>query len=141
MVSFIKKYQDMILYGFFGVLTTLVNILSYWFFAHVLSLGIMISTGLAWLLAVLFAYLTNRNWVFHSEASENHAVMKELISFFACRIATGVVDWSCMFIFVDIFRLHDVFVKTVANVLVIILKTENIVIRKLLKKLMQLQKQ
>ena len=58
------KYKDIIPYGVFGVLTTLVNIVSYWIFAHPFGLSVMVSTVLAWILSVLFAYLTNRKWVF-----------------------------------------------------------------------------
>ena len=51
------KYKDIIPYGVFGVLTTLVNIVSYWIFAHPFGLSVMVSTVLAWILSVLFAYL------------------------------------------------------------------------------------
>ena len=53
------KYKDIIPYGVFGVLTTRVNIVSYWIFAHPFGLAVLVSTVLAWILSVLFAYLTN----------------------------------------------------------------------------------
>ena len=115
------KYQDILLYGIFGVLTTLVNIVSYWLMAHPLKMGVMASTMLAWVFSVCFAYVTNRKWVFRSKASGTKAVVKELVSFFACRIATGVVDWACMFLFVEVLRFNDVVIKVLANILVIIL--------------------
>lgn len=115
------KYKDIIPYAVFGVLTTLVNILAYWIMAHPLNMGVMPSTIVAWVAAVFFAYVTNRKWVFHSEANSTKAIAKEIISFFVCRLATGIVDWGCMFIFVDKLHLNDVIVKTAANVLVIIL--------------------
>lgn len=124
-VSIIKrlliKYRDIVLYGVFGVLTTLVNIVSYWFMAHPLSMGTMISTVLAWVLSVLFAYFTNRKWVFRSKATGTEAIVKEIVSFFACRIATGVVDWACMFVFVELLRFDDVVIKVLANIVVIVL--------------------
>lgn len=116
-----KKYKDIIPYAFFGVCTTLVNIASYWVCAHPLHLGTMVSTVIAWILAVLFAYVTNRKWVFNSEAETAAEITKELISFFGCRLATGVLDWLCMFIFVELLGLNDVVIKTIANVLVIVL--------------------
>ena len=116
-----EKYKDVIPYLFFGVCTTLVNVVVYWVAAHPLHLGVMPSTILAWLLAVLFAYVTNRKWVFHSEAKDAGAVLKEMASFFACRLATGVVDWLCMYIFVDVLKWNDMVIKIAANVLVIIL--------------------
>lgn len=121
MEKLIEKYKDLIPYAVFGVLTTLVNIGTYWLFAHPLNLPIMASTILAWILSVLFAYLTNRKWVFHSEADTAKAVIKEIIYFFSCRLATGVLDWVSMFVFVDIMRLNDMWVKVIANVVVILL--------------------
>lgn len=117
----VKKYWDVIPYLFFGVCTTIVNAVVYWFCAHPLHLGTMTSTVLAWLLAVLFAYVTNRKWVFHSKAHDAGEIGKELISFLSCRVATGVVDWLCMFFFVECLGLLDVVVKVADNVLVVVL--------------------
>ena len=116
-----KKYKDVIPYIFFGVLTTLVNIIVYWIFAHPLHLHIMISTIVAWVASVLFAYITNRIWVFHSIATTSAAILKEVIAFFSCRLATGVLDWVCMYVFVDLLAWNDLLVKCGANVLVIVL--------------------
>ena len=117
----IEKYKDIIPYAFFGVLTTIVNMVVYWLAAHPLALSVMVSTVLAWVAAVLFAYVTNRKWVFHSQAEGAQEIVREVVSFFACRLATGVVDWACMFIFVDLLHFNDVIIKAGANVLVIIL--------------------
>lgn len=116
-----SKYKDVIPYAIFGVLTTIVNIVTYYVAAHFFKIPIMISTILAWLLAVLFAYVTNRKWVFHSSADTPVRIMTEIIAFFSCRIATGIVDWLCMWIFVDLLAFNDVIIKSMANVLVIIL--------------------
>ena len=115
------KYSHIIAYGVFGVLTTLVNIVVYWIMAHVFHLGTIPSTLVAWVSAVLFAYVTNRKWVFHSEASGRKSILKELVSFFAGRIATGVLDWVCMYVFVDVLHINDMFIKVSVNILVIIL--------------------
>ena len=116
-----SKYKDVIPYAIFGVLTTIVNIVTYYVAAHFLKMPIMISTMLAWFLAVLFAYITNRKWVFHSSADTPGRILAEIIAFFSCRIATGIVDWLCMWIFVDLLDFNDVIIKAMANVLVIIL--------------------
>ena len=121
MLQVVNKYKDFILYAVFGVLTTLVNVVVYWLLAHPLALGTMVSTVIAWIAAVLFAYVTNRKWVFHSDAHSAREITKEILSFFACRLATGAVDWGCMFVFVDLLRFHDVLIKVLANILVIIL--------------------
>ena len=119
--DFLIKYGNVIPYMFFGVCTTLVNVVSYWGCAYLLRLGIMSSTVMAWILAVLFAYVTNRKWVFHGEAHGVIGIGKEMMSFFACRLGTGFIDWSCMIVFAEWLGINDVFVKAVANIVVIIL--------------------
>ena len=119
--KYILKYKDVIPYLFFGVCTTLVNIVVYWGCARWLSFGTMVSTIIAWIMAVLFAYITNRKWVFKSLAKTKTEVAREILSFFGCRIATGVVDWLCMLIFVELLKLDDVVVKILANILVVVL--------------------
>ncbi len=115
------KYRDVVLYVFFGMCTTLVNTVCYWFFAHILRQGVMLSMVIAWVFAVLFAYLTNRKWVFHSETNTSEAFIKESISFFGCRLVTGVLDWAFMYILVIRFSCNDTLIKAIANILIIIL--------------------
>lgn len=121
MRNMIKKYREIIPYLFFGVCTTIINVIVYWGSAHLFGMSTMLSTILAWMFAVLFAYVTNRKWVFHSKVSGIKAILTEMVSFFSCRLATGVVDWLCMYVFVDILQINDVLIKIVANILVIIL--------------------
>ena len=82
-----EKYKDLIPYVIFGVLTTIVNYVSYWLFAHPLGCGTVFSTAVAWALSVLFAYVTNRRWVFHSEARGVKAIGKEFAAFLGARSA------------------------------------------------------
>lgn len=116
-----EKYKDVIPYLFFGVCTTVVNVVVYWGCAHPLGLGVMPSTIIAWVLAVLFAFVTNRKWVFHSDKTGTREIAKEMLMFFTCRLATGAVDWICMFVFVDLLGLNDLIIKFCANVIVIVL--------------------
>ncbi len=76
---------------------------------------------IAWATAVLFAYLTNRILVFQSGVSSFKGILKEMLSFFMCRFATGAADWLCMFVFVHILHFNDIAVKAVANLIVIVL--------------------
>lgn len=115
------QYKDVILYLVFGVFTTVVNIVVYWFSVHVLGTSVMVGTVAAWALAVFFAYVTNRSMVFHSAATGAQEIVKEIASFFACRLGTGVVDWVIMFVFVTVLHFNDMIVKIVANFIVIVL--------------------
>jgi len=116
-----NKYKDLIPYGIFGVLTTIVNIVVYALCAKKLGMSTVVSTVIAWIAAVLFAYFTNRKWVFHSKSSGVKAIAVEMASFFACRLLTGVLDVGIMKLFVDILGFNDVIIKAASNVIVIIL--------------------
>ena len=116
-----KDHKEIVLYALFGALTTASNILVYWFMARLVRTDTMVSAVVAWAVAVLFAYVTNRKWVFYSGASAKSGIAKELISFFACRLATGMVDWGLMLICVDFLLWNDMAVKIVANIIVIVL--------------------
>ena len=115
------RYRNVIPYLFFGVCTTLINMISYWITAHILHINTMPSTIIAWLVAVLFAYVTNRKWVFRSENHTGKAICMEVIKFFATRLSTGILDWMCMYVFVKLLDWNDLIIKFVANILVIIL--------------------
>ena len=116
-----KKYQQPILYLFFGVCTTAVNIITYYITAHMLSLSVILSTCLAWVISVIFAYVTNKWWVFESKSLRLKAVIQEFLSFTGCRLFTGACDLLIMFIFVDCLGVNDLFVKIASNVLVVVL--------------------
>lgn len=116
-----EKHQDKILYLVFGALTTAVNTGVYWLCAHPLGLPVVPATVIAWFFAVLFAYLTNRRWVFHSEASTRKDILRESVSFFLCRLGTGVLDWVLMYLLVDCLHWPDLWVKIGVNVVVILL--------------------
>ena len=115
------KYKDIVPYAIFGILTTIINIVVYLFFAHILKKEVMLSTLAAWFLSVLFAYVTNRKWVFHSGVLTFSNIIREAVAFFICRLATGIADILIMFIFVNIFHFNDLFIKIISNIAVIIL--------------------
>ncbi len=115
------RYKAVIFYLFFGVCTTIVNVAVYYICAHWFDWEVMPSTIIAWAAAVLFAYITNRKWVFESEVKTASGIAKETGKFFGCRLATGLTDWLCMFVFVDLLALNDMIIKMASNILVIIL--------------------
>lgn len=115
------KYIHILAYLFFGVCTTLTNMLVFWLCNFQLGLETVPSTILAWIAAVLFAYLTNRKWVFHSEASGASKILIEIFNFFACRIATGLVDWIGMWVLVDLMHFNSMLIKFILNIAVIVL--------------------
>lgn len=110
--------REVFFYLVFGVLTTLVNIVSFAMLTRLLSAGTVLSNVIAWFLSVLFAYVTNRRWVFQSKDGN---VFREAAAFFSGRIGTGVLDTVVMFITVDLLGWNDMVMKVISNVIVVIL--------------------
>ncbi len=115
------KYKEVILYLVFGGLTTLINIVSYALFTRVCGLDTILSTSLAWIVSVAFAYITNKIYVFESKTDSIGAFFRECISFFGCRLATGIMDIAIMYIAVDELGFPDMIMKIISNILVIVL--------------------
>ncbi len=115
------RWRQFLLYVIFGGITTLVNLLTYYILARSLGLSTGMSTTLAWILSVLTAYLTNRSWVFGSQATSLGEILHEAASFFLCRFATGLLDLAIMVVSVDLLGFPDLPTKLVSNVLVIVL--------------------
>ena len=124
------KYFELINYLFFGVLATLVNIVSYAVLADVLHLSTFWSTTIAWIISVLFAYGTNRTWVFRSKTT-GRAAFREFYLFIGCRLFTYFTDVVFMLAAVDWYgashipaewqSLWGIGAKVVSNVIVVIL--------------------
>lgn len=118
--GFYKKYKSVLLYIFFGGCTTVISIAS---FALFVGLGIneLIANVLSWILAVLFAYITNRTWVFASKASETKAICREIASFFGGRLLTLGIEEALLLVLVTWLRFDSLAVKIGAQIVVLVL--------------------
>lgn len=116
----IQKYDAIIRYGIFGVITTIINIAIYALCYQHLGIGNVASNVIAWIISVLVAFVTNKLWVFDSKTFEAAVVFREMLSFFGCRIATGLVDMAIMYVTVDLLMLNATVMKCISNVIVII---------------------
>ena len=123
-----EKYKALILYGIFGVTTTIINVVSYALFLFV-GINVQIAVVVSWLLAVIVAYLTNRVWVFNSGASTNIELLREFISFMLARLATLIVEMLIIWFGVQLLDQDPIIWKIIDNIVVIIL---NYVISKLI---------
>ena len=121
-----KLEKEIILYVVFGVLTTLMNFISYFLFTKIFGIHYLVSNILAWFFSVLFAYITNRIWVFESK---NDNIIKECSLFFGGRLFSGVVDTALMYLFIDVLLISDFISKIVIQIIVVVL---NYVISKLI---------
>ena len=120
MKNILEKYKSVLMYLFFGVCTTGINIVVYWLFYTFLSFSNVVSTILSWVISVLFAYITNKLWVFESRSFDKQVLLYEIPTFFGARLISGVIDLGIMFVFVDILFFPAMIVKIISNVFVVI---------------------
>ncbi len=121
MKKLIESYKTIILYLFFGGITTLINIVVYMVCYDIFDISNVISNILAWILSVLFAFVSNKFWVFESKSKNRLRVQKEFLKFVGGRIGTGLLDLLIMYICVDVLYGPAFIIKIISNIVVIIL--------------------
>ena len=118
-VSWYNKYKEGLLYLFFGGCTTLINIISFIIFRQ-FKLSVDVSNVIAWLIAVIFAFITNKLFVFDSKNTDRKTVMKETISFLIARVISLGIDTGLLHLMIDFMKIHEVIAKVISNIVVII---------------------
>ena len=119
--NLVQKHWDILSYLFFGGLTTVVNYLVYLPCYNLFSLSAAVSNAIAWAVAVAFAYLTNKPFVFRSHDWSAKTVIPELTKFVTCRIGSGLLETGILFLCVDLWAWDGNVWKIVTSVLVVIL--------------------
>ena len=119
--AIIEKHWDILSYLFFGALTTLVNYLVYFPCYNFLHLSTVASNVIAWVVAVAFAYLTNKPFVFKSHDWSLKTVAPELAKFVGCRVGSGLLETALLFLTVDSLRWNGNLMKIILSVMVVIL--------------------
>ena len=125
---FYEKRKDIVLYLFFGVLTTIVGVFTFWLFYYVFSMSTLTSIIISGVLAVTFAFLTNRIWVFNSPTEGKKDFFVQMGNFYGGRLFSLGVETLLLFVFVDKLCYNAMLIKILANVVVLIL---NYIISKL----------
>ena len=125
------KYKEIINYLIFGVLTTIVSLLTYYLLVLTIlnpnnPIELQIANIISWITCVTFAYITNRKYVFNSKDKN---ITKEIIKFYSSRLTTLFLDMIIMYIFVTKLQFNDKIIKIIAQILIIIL---NYILSKLL---------
>lgn len=117
----LRKYEDVLSYLFFGVLTTLVNYMVYLPCYNRLNLDAALSNVMAWVVSVAFAYLTNKPFVFKSHDWSMKTVIPELTKFLGCRVGSGLLETGFIFLTVDLLSWNGNLMKLITSVLVVVL--------------------
>ncbi len=121
MKRFFLNYQEGILYLFFGVATTVVNYLVYFVFREYFSFNYLFVNFLAWFCSVLFAFVTNKLWVFRSKNRSRKDLLREVVLFYWYRILSLGIDMISMWLLVSIMNQSEFLSKTFTQVLIVAL--------------------
>ena len=113
--------REGIAYLIFGVLTTLVDYVISNALFYIAGMPSIPAQTIAWVAAVLFAFVTNKWWVFNSHTLVPSEVWKEFVSFVVCRIATFLFNLAALFVMVDLMKMEFFICKLLISVVVVIL--------------------
>lgn len=140
--GFYIKNKSVLLYLFFGGLTTIVSILTFWFaellitadfnisiFGSSYSIKVILTNAVSWICAVLFAFFTNRIWVFNSPTKTWKEFWGQMAAFFGGRFATFLLETVILIVFVSALKFNELVIKILAQIAVLV---SNYIISKLL---------
>ena len=116
-----EKHADALRYLFFGVLTTLINYAVYWPLYNLANCSATLSTVISWLVSVVFAFITNKRFVFYSPDWSVNTVFPEFWRFIFYRLGSGLLETALIFVFVEKLYFNGNMVKLITSILVIIL--------------------
>ena len=85
-----------------------------------MQMELYLSNGIAWIISVLTAYVTNKIWVFESKTAELSVLISEVGKFFFARILSLGIDMGCIWLLVDVLKLSDFIGKVASNVVVVV---------------------
>lgn len=116
-----NKYKTEILYIFFGGCTTLVNIIVYFVLRELFGAEVSVSNIVAWLLSVIFAFVTNKFYVFGNKDTSGKKLLAQLGSFLGARVFSGALDTAIVVLFIDKLLFPELPVKILSNIIVVVI--------------------
>lgn len=136
-IELMKKYKEIIMYGIIGVITTVFNYILYAILTDGMSIqlssqeqvlqilpgmhfGVLIGNIIAWVITVIFAYITNKLFVFESKSFKKEVLKNEIITFTSARIFTLLIEEAMLGIFVNWLKFDSLLIKLIANIVVIV---------------------
>lgn len=121
LIELYRKYEEIIMYLIVGVCTTIVSLGFYYIFAEGLQMYYQAANVLSWIAAVIFAYFTNKKFVFRSPYNGLSQTMKEAAGFVSSRLVSLAAEVICMFIGVQLLGIDDGIMKLGDQVIVTVL--------------------
>lgn len=114
----LEKLREVSAYLIFGVLTTLVNIISFYIFNNLLNIDYLIANIISWFLSIIFAYITNKNYVFKNHKENN---FKTFILFISSRLTTLLLDMLFMILLIEKIQISEINSKIIVQIMVVII--------------------
>lgn len=119
--NILSKYKEQISYLFFGVMTTVINFITYFSLTNLFNSNEMLANVIAWIASVAFAFVSNKLFVFESKKWDKNTLLKEATGFVSSRVASLGIDMTIMYIGINLLLFNDAIVKIVSNIVVIVL--------------------
>ena len=116
----LKKNEELIKYLIIGVLTTVINYIIFAILVKIVKMDMHVSNIIAWIVSVIFAYFTNKLFVFKSKSFEIKVIGREVLSFGAARVFSLLLEEVILYIFVNLLNMNELVIKLIANVIVIV---------------------
>ena len=116
----IKKYEEIIKYLIIGVATTALNYIVFALLINIANIEMHTSNIIAWFVSVIFAYFTNKLFVFESKSFKLNVLGKEILSFGTARIFSLGLEEIILYVFVNLLNMNQLIIKLIANVIVVI---------------------
>ena len=120
-LNLLRKYESILSYLVFGVMTTVVNFLVYYPLTNLLNVNATVANVIAWAVSVAFAFVTNKPFVFKSHDWSASVVIPELTKFVGTRVGSGFLETAMIFLFVDLLNWDGNIVKIAVSVLVVVI--------------------
>lgn len=117
---FYKAYKEILLYIFFGGLTTVINIVIYTYLNINCGVNVLWANAIAWFFAVLFAFVTNRKWVFSAPTNNTGAFLQQIVAFYMGRVLSLLLEEGLLFVCITILNFNVLVVKIIAQIVVMI---------------------
>lgn len=116
-----KRLMELFWYCFYGGVGTILNVIIFYLLTNKANIPYMLSNLIAWIFSIIFAFITNKIWVFKSNSWHILVWIKEFINFMIARIATCIFDMGYMFVAISLCNFDETISKIIANIIVIIL--------------------
>lgn len=116
----IEKHYEQIRYLIVGGMTSVIGVGGYWLLV-VLDRSPVIANVLSWIVAVAFAYIANKQFVFRDQTRGARQLVQQILSFVSSRVFSLIVETVLIWIGTDILQFNKYFIKIPVAVVVVIL--------------------